>query len=79
MLLVSLRRRSMMTSVLLFVGLVALNLSTAEVLHLLSDRFKIEHALFFALLLSVIVTWYDRYRPVLDGRRGAMAPASTRR
>jgi hypothetical protein len=78
-LLVSLRRRSMLTSVFLFVGLVVLNLSTAEVLHLLSDRFKIEHALFFALLLSVIVTWYDRYRPVLDDRRRAAEPASASR
>ncbi|WP_426561902.1 hypothetical protein ACPPVT_15880 [Angustibacter sp. McL0619] len=76
---VNLRRRSMLTSVYLFVGLVALNLATAEVLHLISDRFKIEHALFFALLLSVIVTWYDRYRPVLDMRRGAVAVASTDR
>lgn len=53
-----------------FATLCALNVVTLEVLSLLSDRFDLDHALFFALLVALIVLLYDRYRPVRNERFG---------
>jgi hypothetical protein len=50
----------------MFVVLLVSNLGIVELLHLLSDRFRLEHALFFAFLLSLIVSWYDNCRPHYD-------------
>jgi hypothetical protein len=50
----------------MFGALLVSNLGIVELLHLLSGRFQIEHALFFVFLLSLIVSWYDRCRPHYD-------------
>jgi hypothetical protein len=63
---------------LMFGALLVTNLGIVEVLHLLSNRFRIEHALFFAFLLSLIVSWYDSCRPYYDQliREGGGSPGS---
>ena len=38
------------------------------VLDLLPERNQLEHAVVFVFLLSVIVTGYDRYRPLYKAR-----------
>lgn len=51
-----------------FVALVMLNLIIFVLLRELSARFMLDPALFFALLISLIVVLYDRFRPVRDYR-----------
>lgn len=46
----------------------ALNAVVLVVLRVISPRFVLDHALFFALLISLIVVLYDRYRPLRDHR-----------
>ncbi|HZC73634.1 MAG TPA: hypothetical protein VE442_23280 [Jatrophihabitans sp.] len=57
-----------------FLAVVVLNVLILVVLRAISARFVLDHALFFALLISLIVVLYDRYRPVRDYR---VATAST--
>jgi Na+/glutamate symporter len=54
-----------------FVAVAALNVLIFVVLREISARFVLDHALFFALLISLIVVLYDRYRPVRDYRVAA--------
>jgi hypothetical protein len=51
-----------------FVVVVALNLGIVEIFHILSPGFIARDATFFVLLLSLIVTLYDRYRPMYEVR-----------
>lgn len=51
-----------------FLAVVALNVLILVVLRTISARFVLDHALFFALLISLIVVLYDRYRPLRDYR-----------
>lgn len=46
----------------------ALNAVVLGLLRVISARFVLDHALFFALLISLIVVLYDRYRPLRDHR-----------
>jgi hypothetical protein len=71
--------------VLQFLVVVGLNVGIVLVFDVLSRRFESLDALFFILLLSLIVTLYDRYRPMYEVRRyngdfhhvPAPAPAGT--
>lgn len=54
-----------------------LNAILLVVLRAVSARFVLDHALFFALLISVIVVLYDRYRPVRDYRIGTASPVGS--
>lgn len=51
-----------------FLAVVVLNVLIFVVLRAISARFVLDHALFFALLISLIVVLYDRYRPIRDYR-----------
>ena len=51
-----------------FLAVVMLNVVILVVLRAISARFVLDHALFFTLLISLIVVLYDRYRPVRDYR-----------
>jgi hypothetical protein len=63
------RRRISIAPVMVdFLAVVALNVLILVVLRTISARFVLDHALFFALLISLIVVLYDRYRPVRDYR-----------
>jgi hypothetical protein len=67
------RRRSIEGTAQAFLAVCGLNVLTVAGASLLSARFHLDHALFFILLISLIVVLYDRYRPVRDLR---MAPAA---
>lgn len=54
-----------------FLAVVVLNVLILVVLRTISARFVLDHALFFALLISLIVVLYDRYRPIRDYRVAA--------
>jgi hypothetical protein len=54
-----------------FLAVTALNLVALLLLRAISSRFVLDHALFFAMLISLIVVLYDRYRPVRDYRVAA--------
>jgi hypothetical protein len=54
-----------------FLAVVVLNVLILVVLRAISARFVLDHALFFALLISLIVVLYDRYRPMRDYRVAA--------
>jgi hypothetical protein len=56
-----------------FLAVTALNVVTLLLLRAISSRFVLDHALFFSLLISLIVVLYDRYRPVRDYRVAAAA------
>jgi hypothetical protein len=56
-----------------FLAVTVLNVLTLLLLRVISSRFVLDHALFFALLISLIVVLYDRYRPVRDYRMAAAA------
>ncbi|MCU1689187.1 MAG: hypothetical protein JWN20_1115 [Jatrophihabitantaceae bacterium] len=66
----SLSRRSwsLQVGVLQFFVVVGLNLALVEAFDILSVRFIARDATFFVLLLSLIVTFYDRYRPMYEVR-----------
>ncbi|WP_088288251.1 hypothetical protein [Kineosporia sp. A_224] len=64
------RRRSIEGTVRAFLAVCGLNVVTVAAGSLLSARFHLDHALFFVLLISLIVVLYDRYRPVRDLRMG---------
>ncbi len=66
---VAARSPASMTVPVVFVTVVLINVGVVEVLHLLSSRFRVEHALFFAGLLSLLVACYDWCRPSYDERR----------
>lgn len=51
-----------------FLAVAALNVVLLVVLRAISARFHLDDALFFALLISLTVVLYDRYRPVRDYR-----------
>lgn len=70
------RRRSIEGTALAFLAVVVLNVLTVAGARLLSTRFHLDHALFFILLISLIVVLYDRYRPVRDLRTGRVAQPS---
>jgi hypothetical protein len=67
----SARIRQSWTVAATIVGLVAVNLAVVETFHLLTSRFRVEHALFYAFLLALIVAWYDACRPSYDRRLAA--------
>jgi hypothetical protein len=56
-----------------FLAVTVLNVLTLLLLRAISSRFVLDHALFFALLISLIVVLYDRYRPLRDYRVAAAA------
>ncbi len=56
-----------------FLAVTGLNLLILLLLRTISSRFVLDHALFFALLISLIVVLYDRYRPLRDYRVAAAA------
>jgi hypothetical protein len=56
-----------------FLAVSALNVLTLLLLRAISSRFVLDHALFFSLLISLIVVLYDRYRPLRDYRVAAAA------
>lgn len=62
------RSWSLQIGVLQFFVIVALNLAIVEAFDVLSVRFIARDATFFVLLLSLIVTLYDRYRPMYEVR-----------
>ena len=68
-LVLSMRDRSVPTTLLLFLGLQLTNFATLGVLRWITGRFEFENALFFSLLLSLVVTLYDRYRPYYERRQ----------
>lgn len=69
------RGRSIDSAVATFVLLLATNVvwvyAAASLLHDGSGRLQTAHALFFLSLLSLIVTMYDRWRPVCELRHDA--------
>ncbi|WP_088318599.1 hypothetical protein [Kineosporia sp. R_H_3] len=62
------RSRSIERTALAFLAVCGLNALTVAAASLLSRHFHLDHALFFVLLISLIVVLYDRYRPVRDLR-----------
>jgi len=62
------RRISLERALVEFLAVVALNVVILVGLRAISARFVLDHALFFALLISLIVVLYDRYRPLRDYR-----------
>lgn len=62
------RSWSLQIGVLQFAVVVALNIGFVEIFDLLSVRFESRDPAFFVLLLSLIVTLYDRYRPIYEVR-----------
>lgn len=62
------RSWSLQIGILQFSMIVALNLAIVEAFDVLSVRFVARDATFFVLLLSLIVTLYDRYRPIYEVR-----------
>jgi hypothetical protein len=67
------RGRSIENGAAQFGALVLLNAAIVAVLAALSSRFVLDHALFFVLLISLIVLLYDRGRPIRDMRLAAAA------
>jgi hypothetical protein len=71
------RRLSIRSSGVEFLAMCALNLAILLVLRTLSARFALDNALFFVLLISLIVLLYDRYGPIrterLDAARSIQA------
>ena len=61
-----------------FLAQLAVNEGVVIVASLFSSRFRVSHALFFLLLITLITTLYDRYRPVREYHRreaaGDLAP-----
>jgi hypothetical protein len=59
-----------------FIGTLAVNLAIVAIGQLILEAIRgqtLQHALVFVLLLSVIVTFYDRYRPIHIARFGSGA------
>ncbi len=52
----------------------SLNLALVWIARALSARFNPEHAMFFVMLISLIVVLYDRYRPMRELRRSQAGP-----
>ena len=67
------RRLGYHTATRQFLGTVAVNVAIVAVGQLILNVLHgptLQHALVFVLLLSVIVTFYDRYRPIHVARFG---------
>ena len=62
------RRRSIQNSAAQFALVIMLNLAVIWIAGALTPRFNPDHAMFFVLLISLIIVLYDRYRPVRDFR-----------
>jgi hypothetical protein len=62
------RHHSIGSTAAQFGALCLLNLAILAVMRMLSARFALDNALFFVLLVSLIVMLYDRYRPVRNER-----------
>ena len=70
------RGRSIENAAAQFVALCVLNVATLTGMRLLSSRFELDHALFFVLLVSLIVFLYDRYSPIREASlRAQPSPA----
>lgn len=67
------RGRSIENFAAQFGAIVLLNAAIVAVLATLSSRFTLDHALFFVLLISLIVVLFDRYRPIRNERLAAAA------
>ena len=63
------RRWTIENSALQFGLLCVMNLALVGVAGALSPNFRPAHAIFFVLLISLIVSLYDRYRPLRELRR----------
>ena len=71
------RRWSIENTAAQFTLVIMLNLAVIWVARALTPRFNPDHAMFFVLLISLIIVLYDRYRPVRNfrlGVTGANAP-----
>jgi len=70
------RRLGYHTTTRQFIGTLAVNLAIVAIGQLILEVLNgptLQHALIFVLLLSVIVTFYDRYRPIHIARFGTGA------
>jgi len=70
------RRLGFHTTTRQFLGTLAVNLAIVAIGQVLLEVLRgqtLQHALIFVLLLSVIVTFYDRYRPIHIARFGSGA------
>jgi hypothetical protein len=65
------RRGSIRNFALQLLAQLALNLAIVWVARLFTDRFNTNDVMFFVLLITLIVTLYDRYRPVRELHRHA--------
>ena len=69
------RRRWIVENVVAqFAVVVAMNIGLVWIGRALTPRFDPQHAMFFVLLISLIVVLYDRYRPMRELRRAAGRP-----
>jgi hypothetical protein len=68
------RGHSIQSFGLQFVVQLALNLGIVWLGRLFSGRFNPNDAMFFVLLITLITTLYDRYRPIRELRRGLIEP-----
>ncbi len=67
------RRHSIRSTGAQFLAMCVLNLGILLVMRALSARFALDNALFFVLLISLIVLLYDRYGPVRAERLDALS------
>jgi hypothetical protein len=58
-----------------FVVQLAINIGIVWLMHLVTNRYDPSDAVFFILLITLIVVLYDRYRPVREYHRRPDAPA----
>ncbi|MGX7678487.1 hypothetical protein ACSMXN_06290 [Jatrophihabitans sp. DSM 45814] len=74
------RGRSIENAAAQFISLCLLNAAILGGMRLLSSRFELDHALFFILLVSLIVFLYDRYCPIREETlqvEASLVPATT--